>query len=191
MTKKLFVAISVTLFLSALAQVAPRISAKSEKTKSNKLRVSITTSYTKDKFSVLVRRFDNHPFMSVIRVPDNENGADPNKASAIKIVPYLTGNGVIKADISLLFGDVTSVTSCEQYKKLKQQSIASYDLGKGEQVTAFALKKFGLLTIEFQIDEEEEEFGNCDNGCRCGRLCCKPNAGNCLGCGGCGQCCLT
>ncbi len=192
MTKRIAIAVSLALALSALALVTSRVSARNEKPAFGKVRVSITTDYAKSELSVPVLRFADHPFMSIIRLPDNENGADPNKASAIKIVPYLTEKGAVKIDVSLLFGDVTGITSCEQYKQLKQQPVASYFPRKGEKVTASALKKFGLLAIRFYLEDEvedDEARRPCFDGCKCGKLCCIPAPGACMGCGTCGECC--
>lgn len=190
MTRRIAISVSlaVAVALSALAVTASHVSAKNEKVASGRLRVSITNEYTKKTLSVPVQRFDDRPFMSIIRVPNNENGADPNKASAVKIVPYLTDKGTVKIDVSLLFGDVTGITSCEQYKQLKQQPFASYHPRKGEMVTNSALKKIGLSAIVFQIlpDLGGGEFG-C-GGCWCNPICCIPDPGKCMGCP-CGTCC--
>jgi hypothetical protein len=188
MTKRIIIAISLAIALSAIALVATRTSAKNEKVISGKLRISITSDYLKNKLSVPVLRLNDHPFTPIIRIPGNESGSELNKASAIKIMPYLTEKGDIKIDVSLLFGDVTGVTSCEQYKRLKQQPVASYYLRKGEEIEASALKKFGLLAIRFQDIEVKTDAG-CTTGCSCGALCCIPNSKACIGCGDCGLCC--
>ena len=189
MKKRLFAAVTITVFLFVLALIVPRISAKNERPKSGKLRVSITTDNVKNKTSVPVVRFDEHPFTSIIRISGNENGANPNQASAIKVVPYLTEKGTVKIDVSVLFGDLTGITSCEEYKKLKQQHVASYQPRKDEQVTtAPALKKLGLLAVKIQAElEGGGEFG-C-GGCYCNPICCIPNPKQCMGCGSCGTCC--
>jgi len=102
MTKRIATAVSLAVALSALALVATRTSAKNENAASGRLRISITSDYMKGKLSVPVLRFDDHPFMSVIHVPGNENGTGPNKASAIKIVPYLTEKSAVKIDVSVM-----------------------------------------------------------------------------------------
>ncbi len=181
------VLLAVTLLVPMLVVI--RASAKNEKVASGRPRINITSDYTKDKPSVPVRSLSDHPVTYIIRIPDNENGVNPNKASAIKVAPCLTEKGAVKIDVSLLFGDVTGITSFEQYKQLKQQPVASYYLRKGEKVTASALKKFGLLAIEFDIVLAPGE-DKC-SGCTCGKLCCTPNPGKCLGCGDCGTCCMS
>jgi hypothetical protein len=187
MTRRTAIAVSLVVMLSSLAVTSSYVFAKKEKAASSKLRVSITNEYTKKTLSVPVQRFDDRPFMSIIRVSGNENGADLNKASAVKIVPYLTEKGVVIVDVSLLFGDVTGITSCEQYKQLKQQPFASFQPREGEMVMNSALKGLGFSALTLQEEMDGGDEYSC-GGCWCNPICCIPNPGQCMGCP-CGTCC--
>ena len=171
----------------------------SDKQPQKSLRIGITSAYTKNKLSVPVLRASDRPFMSVIRIPTNESSVSSIRASGIKVVPSLTEKNLVKIEVSLLFGDMSNITSCDQYKKLRQQLVASYISRKGGAIRVSGLKKFGVEPIMIFLDDEiavdggEEQKvppASC-SGCTCGSLCCNPNSGQCLGCGNCGQCCRS
>ncbi len=176
----------LVLTLAVLPLLAFNLSAKTKST-SRSVRLTIKGEGFKETFSLPVLREADRPYMKVIPVLNNDSGNDPDRPSAIKIVPVQGAHeeGEILITVSLLYGNVREITSCDKYNALKQDSVQVYKLRDNEAVTASFPKASGLSSLMFQRDYETKTC----SGCTCGSLCCAPNAGKCMGCGGCGVCC--
>ncbi len=110
--------------------------------------------------------------------------------SAVKIAPRMDAEA-IQIDVSALSGTLAQITSCDQLKGLKEQSVASYHAKIGDVIRLSELVGFGVR--EFEIPEIKVTTGDdliCPVGCCCcGDLRCCPNPGYCVECGPCALCC--
>jgi hypothetical protein len=70
----------------------------------------------------------------------------------------------------------------------KISPIGRYDLTMGRDVPIEELDRLGIEDWSMRL-ETGGPMEMIDGCCGCGRLNCCPNAGKCMGCGGCGTCC--
>lgn len=135
-------------------------------------------------------------------LPGTENGV-----SGVLIIPQLKGRRV-DIEVSVLFGDLERITSCQQLSKMVKEPVGTYSIHldpTGGEITIFDLMNFAVAPVDVRVvqikhdgatDEERALIGGggitpqCSvNCCCCGSIECCPNPGRCIECADCGLCC--
>lgn len=135
-----------------------------------------------------------------VRVPSLDGVKSPHEqVTAIRLVPSMTGDKV-EVRVYALYGDTSSVKSCDDWKALKSSLVATYVAGDGEELAVNELSKMGVSFGERPLlvkivpskfaaaTAALQDTTACHCG-SCGELSCCPEKGYCLGCGPCGQVC--
>jgi hypothetical protein len=131
-----------------------------------------------------------------VKVPS----ALPGQATAVRLMPRLVDDKV-QVKVYALYGDVSKVASCEDWKQMKSTYVGEYTAGSGGE---FAVKELSNLGISFgenpltvrvvpfkaapQLPPIIVEACQCGG---CGGLSCCPNNGKCMTCGDCGSVCCS
>jgi len=152
------------------------------------------TSVGKEPFRVPV--LESRAMVAIIPVSGSE-------ISAVRIIPWIE-DGLVNIEISALYGDVSQITSCEELRAIRTESVGSYHAAKGDVLVFSELIGFGVQPFNVSVVSERakaEENGLTSGSftidpnirpicCACGKLLCCPSQGNCLTCDVCGSCCL-
>jgi hypothetical protein len=127
----------------------------------------------------------------------------PGQVSAVRLMPRLVDDKV-QVKVYALYGDVSKVTSCEEWNQLKSSYLGEYTAANGEE---FALKELSSLGVSFsekpltvrvvpmkvkpRVVQTDPIIVTACQCAGCGGLSCCPDNGKCIRCGDCGSACCT
>lgn len=127
----------------------------------------------------------------------------PGGVSAVRLMPRLVDDKV-QVKVYALYGDVSNVTSCEEWKQLKSSYVGEYTAGSGGE---FAVKELSSLGVSFgekpltvrivpmkvapRVVQTDPIIVTACQCAGCGGLSCCPDNGKCIRCGDCGSACCT
>lgn len=117
----------------------------------------------------------------VIRVSGEGN------LSALKVVPQADGE-TVTVRLSPFFSRMEEALTCAQLWEFRSDPTVTLVGRVGDRLSVSGFERFALAPLGVHIVRVNRE--SAQNCCECGRLVCRPNPGQCLGCGICGQCCL-
>ncbi|GBC77144.1 hypothetical protein HRbin08_00613 [bacterium HR08] len=116
----------------------------------------------------------------VVRVSGREN------LSALKVVPEVNGD-TVTIRLSPLFTRIEEALTCEQLWQFHSEPTVTISGRVGDTLRVSGFERFALPELDVRIVPlNGASLQDC---CECGKLVCCPNSGQCLGCGGYGQCC--
>lgn len=134
-----------------------------------------------------------------IRVPSVDSTKPlSEQVTAVKLMPRMA-DGKVAVEVYALYGDLTGIKSCDDWKQLKSTFVGKYVGGDGEEISINDLGKLGVSFGEKPLSlnvvpskyapapAAAQVFG-CQCG-GCGALTCCPANGKCLRCGDCGDVC--
>ena len=134
-----------------------------------------------------------------IRVPSvDSTKAAPEQVTAVRLMPRIV-NDKVQVKVYALYGDVSKVASCEEWKHLKGNYVGEYTAGNGEDFQVKELSNFGasfggqpltvhIVPVKLSLRQVEVTACQCAT---CGGLSCCPDNGKCIGCGDCGSACCN
>lgn len=130
-----------------------------------------------------------------VRIPVSDK-AKPlsEQITALRLMPKVTDEKV-EVKVFALYGDTSSVNTCDDWKNLKATFLGKYVAGAGEAITLGDLglragdKPFSFSVVKFAVSPQVIVTAcQCAS---CGQLSCCPNNGKCIGCGDCGSACCN
>jgi hypothetical protein len=100
-------------------------------------------------------------------------------------------NGLYSAVLlsTRLSAEKVNVTLSGEEDKFTTGTLGEYELSLGDDPVRLAteVKAGGAGTWEMRV--VQRQAAACSGGCQCGRICCIPAEGQCIGCSDCGTCC--
>jgi hypothetical protein len=198
LTKLFFVALTATLLLGSNDHTSASQQEKANPVRVEEERVVLEiTSAGREPFDVPVPK--SRTIAALIPVL----GSD---ISAVRIIPWIEG-GLVNIEVSALYGDLSHITTCEQLRALRTESVGSYHAVKGSVIVLSELMGFGVQPFDVHVVsvnakaednqstsgsslDSDGDFDAKPNCCTCHSLACCPSQGHCLGCGECGVCCM-
>jgi hypothetical protein len=137
-----------------------------------------------------------------IRVPSVDSAkAAPEQVTAVRLMPRLVDDKVL-VKVYALYGDVSKVASCDEWKQLKGNYVGEYTAGSGEEFQVKELSSFGasfgerpltvhIVHMKVKPRGQDPIVVTACQCATCGGLSCCPNDGKCIGCGDCGSACCS
>lgn len=140
-----------------------------------------------------------------IAVPSVDSAkARPDQVTAVRLMPRIVDDKV-EVKVYALYGDVSNITSCEGWGKLKASFVGEYTASGGGEFVVKELNDLGVsfgekpLTVHIvpmkvaprpqtEIAPIVAEACGCAG---CQGLSCCPNNGKCMRCGNCGSVCCA
>lgn len=135
-----------------------------------------------------------------IRVPSVDSSkAMPEQVTAVRLMPRLV-DGKVTVKVYALYGDVSKIASCDEWKHLNGNYVGEYTAGSGEEFQVKELASFGAsfgenpLTVHIvpmKLAPKPQVVVTACQCATCGGLSCCPDNGKCIGCGDCGSACCN
>jgi hypothetical protein len=137
-----------------------------------------------------------------IRVPSVDSAkALPDQVTAVRLMPRVV-EGRVTVKVYALYGDVSKVASCDEWKHLKGNYVGEYTAGSGEEFQVKELAGLGasfgeqpltvhIVPMKVKPRGQDPIVVTACQCATCGGLSCCPNNGKCIGCGDCGSACCS
>jgi len=96
---------------------------------------------------------------SIYRVPEGEisQTAENQRIYAFQILPQVEGD-MVKIEVLALLEDPNTVSEEHPLHNFKKQTVASYNLRKGESVSVTEMSQLGAKPLELKVTNQETRF---------------------------------
>lgn len=135
-----------------------------------------------------------------IRVPSVDSAkAMPEQVTAVRLMPRLI-DGKVTVKVYALYGDVSKIASCDDWKHLNGNYVGEYTAGSGEEFqvkelaslgASFGEKPLTVHIVPMKLAPKPQVVVTACQCATCGGLSCCPDNGKCIGCGDCGSACCN